>query len=132
MVSQLSSYKYVEVEGEVHETPCQAFEAVQVVNMPQKKKVVTMSSLKDVKVVVEAGHPEGWGRVLDLPPKFDKMGLGYSVHQSGKDVKDKRTVQFTSAGYIHADQVNVVGDDNEDSDFSKWIKPSAPEQEIQN
>lgn len=116
----------------MHETPCQAFEAVQVVNIPQKKKVVTMSSLKDAKAVVEAGHPEGWGRVLDLPPKFDKMGLGYSAHQFSRTVKDKRDVQFTSAGYILEDQVNVVKDNDEDADFSRWIKPSVPEQELQN
>lgn len=129
MVSQLSSYKYVEVEGEVHETPCQAFEAVQVVNIPQKKQVVTMTSLKDAKAVIEAGHPEGWGRVLDLPPKFNKMGLGYDVHQPNEDAKNKKTIQFRSAGY---EEINMVGDEVEDDNFDKWIKPTVPEQTSQN
>lgn len=122
MVSQLSSYRYIEVEGEVHETPCQDFEAVQVVNIPhseKKKSVVTMSSLKDAKVVVEPGHPEGWGRVLDLPPKFDKLGLGYSTHKSSEAVKDRKVVQFTSAGFIYTDQVNAVEDNDEDFDYSR-------------
>lgn len=46
-----------------------------------KRHVVSMSSLKDVRAVVENGHPEGWGRVLDLPLKFDKLGLGFSHSQ---------------------------------------------------
>lgn len=95
MVSQLSSYQYVEIEGEVHETPCQAFEAVQVVNIPHpdtKKLPVSMSSFRDVRAVVEAGHPIGWGCVLDLPPKFNKMGIGYTPYQSSVAVKGKKTV----------------------------------------
>lgn len=35
IVSHLNSFKYVEVEGEYHETPCQAFEAVHMVKIPQ-------------------------------------------------------------------------------------------------
>lgn len=121
MVSQLSSYKYVEVEGEVHETPCQAFEAMQVVNIPTKKQVVTMSSLKDAKAVVEAVHPEGWGRVLDLPPKFNKMGLGYDGYQPKEDGKDKKVIQFRSAGF---EEINMVGGEVEEDNFDKWIKPT--------
>ena len=41
----------------------------------EKKFAVPMSSLKDARVVVESGHPEGWGRVLDLPPKFTSLVL---------------------------------------------------------
>lgn len=129
MVSQLSSYKYVEVEGEVHETPCQAFEAVQVVNIPQKRQVVTMTSLKDAKAVVKAGHPEGWGRVLDLPPKFNRMGLGYDGYQPKEDGKNKKVIQFRSAGY---EEINMVGEEVEEDNFDKWIKPTVPEETSQN
>lgn len=62
-MSHLSSFCYVEVEGEIHETPFQAFEVVQVIKAPQSeenKLVVQMSSLKDAKAVVDVGHPEGW------------------------------------------------------------------------
>lgn len=132
MVSQLSSYRYIEVEGEVHETPCQAFEAVQVINIAHpdtKKSPVSMSSFRDARAIVEAGHPTGWGRVLDFPPKFNKMGLGYAPHQSSVEVKAKKTVQFTSAGFIHNDQVNAVEDENENFDYSQWISPTVPRQE---
>ena len=75
----LISFRYVEVEGEIHETPFQAFETVHAVNFPppeQKRKPETvMSSLKDARAVVENGNPEGWGQVLDITPKFNKFGL---------------------------------------------------------
>ena len=47
IVSHLSSFHYVGMEGEIHEPPCQAFETVQVVRTPRqevKKSEVSMSS----------------------------------------------------------------------------------------
>ena len=49
IVSHLSSFRYVEVEGEIHETPCQAFETVQVFRVPHqedKNSKVSMSSYR--------------------------------------------------------------------------------------
>ncbi|XP_050920255.1 uncharacterized protein LOC127137890 [Lathyrus oleraceus] len=60
-VSHLAFFRYVEVEGEFHETPFQAFEVVQVIKTPspeEKKPTIPMSSLKEARVVVEAGHPK--------------------------------------------------------------------------
>lgn len=62
MVSHLTSFRYVEVEGEVHETPFQAFEIIQMIKTPlfeDKRHVASMSSLKDARAVVESGHPKG-------------------------------------------------------------------------
>ena len=63
IVSHLTSFRYVEVEGKIHETLFKAFETVHSVNFPppeQKKKLETvMSSLKDARAVVEGGNPEG-------------------------------------------------------------------------
>lgn len=129
VVSHLSTFRYVEIEGEVHETQCQAFEAVQVVNIPypeEKKSLVSMSSWKDAKAVVEAGHPVGWGRVLDLPPKFDKLGLGYAPYKTNPDSSAQSTVKFTSAGFIHEGRVNAIEDEGADFDYSKWIQPTVP------
>ena len=81
-MSHLTSFCYVEVEGEIHETPFQAFETVHTINIPppvQKRKLETsMSSLKDARAVVENGNPEGWDEVLDVIPKLKKFGLGFS------------------------------------------------------
>lgn len=62
MVSPLTSFRYVEVEGEVNKNHFQAFEVVQMIKTPHsedKKHAVSVSSLKDARAVVENGHPEG-------------------------------------------------------------------------
>ena len=85
IVSHLTSFRYVEVEGEIHETPFQAFETVHAVNFPppeQKRKPETvMSSLKDARAVVENGNPKCWGQELDVTLKLNKFGLGFSPGQ---------------------------------------------------
>lgn len=81
MVSHLASFIYVEVGGEVHETPFQAFEEVNTEMIPPAKEMKNvefpMASWKDVRTVIEVRNPEDWGRMLDLPVNKDRSGLGY-------------------------------------------------------
>ena len=58
MVSHLTSFKYVEMEGEFIETPCQTFEVMATTKIssdtPKADKVIPkMVSLKDARAVVE-------------------------------------------------------------------------------
>ncbi|XP_058783918.1 uncharacterized protein LOC131658667 [Vicia villosa] len=140
VVSHIASFRHIEVEGEVHETPCQAFEAVQTIKIPyveNKKLEAPMSSLKEAKAVVEFGHPEGWGRVLDLPIKQDKCGIGYQVGQSSSNEAPKKPgtfvpIKFSSAG-IGKDHICAADDDmDSDYDIEGWIKPCAPGQKLLN
>ncbi|XP_058762353.1 uncharacterized protein LOC131635725 [Vicia villosa] len=140
VVSHLASFRYIEVEGEVHETPCQAFEAVQTIKIPyveNKKLEAPMSSLKEAKAVVEFGHPERWGRVLDLPIKQDKCGIGYQVGQSSSNEAPKKPgtfvpIKFSSAG-IGKDHICAADDDmDSDYDIEGWIKPCAPGHKLLN
>ncbi|XP_058757655.1 uncharacterized protein LOC131630928 [Vicia villosa] len=140
VVTHLASFKYIDVEGEVHETPCQAFEAVQTIKIPyvEKKKLeAPMSSLKEAKAVVESGHPEGWGRVLDLPIKQDKCGIGYQLGQSSSDGSFKKPgtfvpIKFSSAGIVK-DHICAADDDmDSDYDIEEWIKPCVPGQKLLN
>ncbi|XP_050877813.1 uncharacterized protein LOC127081614 [Lathyrus oleraceus] len=109
IVSHLSSFRYVEVEGEIHETPFQAF---------------------------EAGHTEGWRRVLDLPPKFDKFSLGFRPvikSNTHKPSSSFTPVKFASGGIVRDGQVNVATDEvDNDYEMDQWIKPSVPGQELNN
>ena len=139
MVSHLTSFRYVEVEGEIHETPFQAFETVQVIKAPRpevKKTEVSISSWKDARAVVEPGHPEGWGRVLDLPPKLNKFGVGFTPGLQGATSKDTysfKAVKFSSAGLIKDGQANaIVEDTDSDYDMDEWIRPSVPGVELNN
>lgn len=77
--------------------------------------------------------------MLDLPLKFDKLGLGFS--HSHQDVAPEvpqapsvlTPVKFTSVGFFSSDQDNVVGDDDDsDYDINNWIRPSVPGAELHN
>ena len=57
------------------------------------------------------------------------MGLGYDIHQPNEDIKNKGTIQFRSAGY---EEINMVGNEVEEENFDKWIKPTVPEKTSQN
>lgn len=35
-----------------------------------------MASLKDAQTVIKSGHPEGWGRILEIPVNKDRVSLG--------------------------------------------------------
>lgn len=81
MVSHLVYFLYVEVGGEIHETLFHAFEVVNVEMVFPMKEVKNVTfpivSWKDTRIVIEAGHLEGWVRVLELPINKDRSGLGY-------------------------------------------------------
>lgn len=134
MVSHVNTFKYVEVEGEYVETPCQTFEVVPWVvpsteAPPMVKRVPvvtrvppTMASLKDARAVVEEGGCTIWGQLPDIPYKSDKFGLGFTA-ESQKDVRRARAVRITNQGNMK-DQINVVGDYNEDYNLDNWIFPT--------
>ena len=83
MISHLNSFKYVEMDGEFIETPCQAFEVVSPMvavakatpDIPKAAKdTLRMAYLKDARVVVENGGCTIWGQLPDIPFKSDKFG----------------------------------------------------------
>ena len=84
MISHLNSFKYVKMDGEFIETPCQEFEIIPlmvVVATPAtpeiSKGTPRMASLKDARVVVEDRGCTIWGQLLDIPyyctPKFSDL-----------------------------------------------------------
>ena len=66
MINNLTTYCYVEVEGEVQEFPFQALEIVTVDKLPimeGKKSESPMAYLNDDKALLEARSPhDGWGK----------------------------------------------------------------------
>lgn len=53
-----------------------------VIVVQTKKKLaeepkVNIYSYKNLKVAIEAGSPEGWGKVIDVEKKKDILELGY-------------------------------------------------------
>ncbi|XP_050919836.1 uncharacterized protein LOC127137415 [Lathyrus oleraceus] len=83
VVSHLMSFRYVEGEWEMREVTFQSFEVINVeIVCPAKdesKNVESpMASLKDTLTIIKDGHPQGWGRLLELPANKDHTGLGYN------------------------------------------------------
>ena len=87
MISHLNSFRYMELDGEFIETPFQHFEEVSpevaatraVSSVPKIiRPLPQMSSLKDVRAVVEEGECTIWGQLPNIPYKSDKFGLGFT------------------------------------------------------
>ena len=82
MVGHMNSFKYVKMDGEFIETPCQAFEVIPpmvVVATPATPKISKgtprMASLKDARAVVEDGGCTIWGQLPDIPYKSENFGV---------------------------------------------------------
>ena len=130
MVSHLDSFRYVEMDGEFTETPCQNFEEV-----PQKfaatktasnvlkitRPPLKMASLKDAKAVVEEGGCTIWGQVSDIPYKSDKFGLGFT---SGAQRAVRRARTRGPPLWINNHGVNALEDNDSNCDLEKWIFPT--------
>ena len=86
------------MDGEFIESPCQTFEVIppttteEVYVIPKVSMVPPrMASLKDARAVVEEGGCTTWGQLPDIPYKFDKFGLGFTIEA-------QRTVRRARAG----------------------------------
>jgi hypothetical protein len=82
MVSQLSSFQYVEADEEAIEVPFQALEIASVATVGSKhshskKAGLALSSWKDMREALEEGVLEGWGKLPNIIEKKDRFGLGY-------------------------------------------------------
>jgi hypothetical protein len=135
-VSHLSSFKYVEMDGEIWETPSQAFETVKVENalFAKEEEKPSISSYKQAAEVVKNGEAPGWGRMMDVSAKKDRFGVGYQPGRGSGQGRGRRTsVTFTSAGMLDLDHICMMGEeDDSDCDIDRWIKPCAPGMGIQN
>ncbi|XP_058757559.1 uncharacterized protein LOC131630837 [Vicia villosa] len=130
VVSHVNEYKYIEVNGEFIETPCQTFELVpQVVSSakhtPTVPKVTripsTMASLKDAKAVVEEGGCTVWGQLIDVPYKSDKLGLGCIA---GTQKNNHHTRPGGLMSHFVSKGVNALEDEESNCNLDKWIFPT--------
>lgn len=141
-VSHLTSFRYIEVDGEITETPFQSLEVVNAMTIQQTsespKSEPSMASWQGAKTIIENGNAQGWGKVIEVREKWDKFGLGYepsSVEASSQcDKKQIPFVEeiFTSVGHIFGDQVAMINEEAYDEVVSSWIHQAAPNEESKN
>jgi hypothetical protein len=121
-VSHLSSFQYVEANGEYLETAFQALEVVNAVAMFEKNcakepKVPTMF-WKDNKLLAKGGDSKVCEQLWNMPMKRDKYGLGYTPSMGEGDAAKTPfgNIQesFYKAGLASDDQVAVIEDVSDD------------------
>ena len=128
VVSHLASFRYVEGEGEIREVPFQSFEVINVEMVcpardESKDAESPMASLKDALTIIKDGHPQGWGRLLELPANKDRTGLGYNSQNLKKPapIATRGSVlplseNFLSAGYLDDNRICVVEEKEEEEE----------------
>ncbi|XP_050877554.1 uncharacterized protein LOC127081325 [Lathyrus oleraceus] len=131
VVSHLASFRYVEGEGEMREVPFQSFEVINVEMVcpakdESKDAEYPMASLKDALAIIKDGHPQGWGRLLELPANKDRTGLGYNSHNLKKPVPIATwgsvlplSENFSSVGYLDDNRIYVVEEEGAGLIFTK-------------
>lgn len=80
MVIHLSPFHYIDVDGAKVETLFQALEVVSTKAIQpaeeQPKSELSMAYWKGAKSIVEDGNAKGWGKVVEIPKKKDRFGIG--------------------------------------------------------
>ena len=127
MVSHLNSFKYVEMDGEFIETPCQTFEVIPPTivvakDTPATPKIVKdsprIASVKDARTVVEEGNCTIWGQLPYIPYKSNKFSLGFS----SKAQKEVRRICAGGPPFrIRNNEVNALEDTDNDGNLDDWI-----------
>ena len=119
MVSHLKSLRYVEMDGEFIETPCQNFgEVPQILASTEtttsNKPPLKIASRKDARAVVEEGGYTNWGQLPYFTHKTDKFSLVFTPGA-------QRVVRRARAGgpplCISSRGINSIEDNEEDSDI---------------
>ncbi|XP_050915072.1 uncharacterized protein LOC127130033 [Lathyrus oleraceus] len=142
LVSHLTSFRYIEVDGEITETP---FQSLEVVNMMAVQKTLetpksgpSMASWQGAKAVIESENTQDWGKVVEVNQKRDKFGLGYdpssieaSNHHDGEQIPPVKET-FISAGHIFGNQVAMINVEDHEEGASSWIRQVAPNEELTN
>lgn len=142
LVSHLTSFRYIEVDGEITETPFQSLEVVNVMVIQQTsetpKSGPSMASWQGDKVIMESENAQDWGKVVEVREKWDKFGLGYepSSNEAGSQHNREQIPSieetFTSVGYIFGNQVAMINEETREEGVSNWILQAAPNEELKN
>lgn len=118
LISELSSFRYVETDEGTVEAPFQYLEFEDVSTTTSnldKVSEVIMSSLKNAKETLEKVNPVGWRQVINVSKKNNCFGIDYypssSMLNPGGQKKSCHVKEvFESVGFQHDDLVEVIGD----------------------
>lgn len=117
-ISHLSSFIYIEADGETLEIPFQALEIIAIIRRIEVPKEKSTSPWENLSELIKGRDALGWGKLLDISDKKNWFGLGYKPANIGSQKNDQRkfhTLQdvFHNAGYMDEDHVVVIEEENE-------------------
>ncbi|KAI5445734.1 hypothetical protein KIW84_013821 [Lathyrus oleraceus] len=115
LVSHLSSFSYIDAEGEVGTL----FQALSIAE-PSRKGLSSFVSYNDTKLAIDHGVTIGLGQMIKLEDNKSRAGIGYS---SG--VSNERGL-FQSGGFIHTvedQEVAAIVEDDEEEDLGNFVIP---------
>lgn len=118
-IINLSSFRFIEDDGETLEIPFQALEIVVVSqrrDVPKKEK--STSSWEKMSELIRSRYMLGYGNLLEILEKKDRFGLGYKpINIESQKINQRNffTLQdtFHNAGYISDDRVDVIEEEDE-------------------
>lgn len=142
LVSHLTSFRYIDVKGEITDMPFQSLEVVNMLAVQPKPELpkleLLMTSWKGAKVIIEVGNAQGWGKLIEMREKWDKFRLGYEPSSDKADHQlNKRhipTVEgpFTSVGHIFGNQIMMIEDEAYNKVVSNLIRQETLGEELKN
>lgn len=110
MVSHISSFQYIDIDGETVETRFQDLEVVSMVTVQptkeQPKSEPSMAYWKGAKSLVETRDVQCRGKLVEIHEKKNQFGLGYQASFGKRDIQDDKWIIplvekiFTSVGHI--------------------------------
>ena len=115
LVSELSSFRYVETDEGIVEIPlhCLEFEEVSsAINNHDQSSATVLSSVKSSKQTLDKGPLLGWGKVVNMVETRDKFGIGYHPAACKASPKKKQfnPIKFSSANFQNEHTVAVIGE----------------------
>ncbi|XP_058784702.1 uncharacterized protein LOC131659544 [Vicia villosa] len=117
-VSNLDSYKYIEVGEGALETAFQALEIATAVTLLVEKMSRAVTSWRDLQDL----NMKGWGRAPEILEKKDRLGLGYQPSKITSAVKEEQrfppiTQTFVTGGYEHVAMISNMDPKEGTSNF---------------
>ncbi|XP_058782873.1 uncharacterized protein LOC131657499 [Vicia villosa] len=132
-VSHLESNKYIGTEEGNRETAFQALEIATTITLPVEKIKKSVTSWRDLQDV----DPENWGKIIEVPEKKDRLGLGYQPSAINRAVKEGRQIPplkqtFVTGGYEHNKQVSMLSNKGINESAFDFIRECAQGEQLQN
>ena len=113
-------------------------EVAKVVMLPVKKVTkprTSMASWRNLQTIMEDRTSKGWGKLVEIPEKKNRFGLGYQPSKTTKKGKGQfPPIQktFISKGVEHGGQVTMISNKSSTKSVSHFICERAPSEELKN